>query len=40
MMQGWAVTGGSEVIVERFNDLIPDMALTFPFELDPFQKEV
>ncbi|KAG5598522.1 hypothetical protein H5410_029892 [Solanum commersonii] len=36
---GWAVTGGSEVIVERFHDLIPDMALTFPFELDPFQKE-
>lgn len=38
-IDGWAVTGGSEVIVERFNDLIPDMALTFPFELDPFQKE-
>ncbi|KAJ8553074.1 hypothetical protein K7X08_020467 [Anisodus acutangulus] len=37
--EGWAVTGGSEVIVERFHDLIPDMALTFPFELDPFQKE-
>ncbi|PHU13878.1 ATP-dependent RNA helicase SKI2 [Capsicum chinense] len=37
--EGWAVTGGSEVFVERFHDLIPDMALTFPFELDPFQKE-
>ncbi|CAN4101758.1 unnamed protein product [Withania somnifera] len=37
--EGWAVTGGNEVIVERFHDLIPDMALTFPFELDPFQKE-
>ncbi|XP_060175054.1 DExH-box ATP-dependent RNA helicase DExH11 isoform X2 [Lycium barbarum] len=37
--EGWAVTGGSEVIVERFHDLIPDMALMFPFELDPFQKE-
>ncbi|XP_018632814.1 DExH-box ATP-dependent RNA helicase DExH11 isoform X2 [Nicotiana tomentosiformis] len=37
--EGWAVTGGSKIIVERFHELIPDMALTFPFELDPFQKE-
>ncbi|CAN4102238.1 unnamed protein product [Withania somnifera] len=37
--EGWAVTGGNEVVVERFHDLIPDMALSFPFELDPFQKE-
>ncbi|XP_057789862.1 DExH-box ATP-dependent RNA helicase DExH11 isoform X2 [Salvia miltiorrhiza] len=35
----WAVTGSTEEIVERFHELVPDMALDFPFELDPFQKE-
>ncbi|VFQ91379.1 unnamed protein product [Cuscuta campestris] len=37
--EAWAITGGSKEIVERFDELIPDMALTFPFQLDPFQKE-
>nr|GLL30960.1 DExH-box ATP-dependent RNA helicase DExH11 isoform X2 [Ipomoea trifida] len=37
--EAWAVTGDNKEVVERFNDLIPDMALTFPFQLDPFQKE-
>lgn len=27
-------------IAERFYELVPDMALDFPFELDAFQKEV
>ncbi|KAI7756452.1 hypothetical protein M8C21_002341 [Ambrosia artemisiifolia] len=35
----WAVTGGSEGIADHFNELVPDMALDFPFELDAFQKE-
>nr|XP_043623499.1 DExH-box ATP-dependent RNA helicase DExH11 [Erigeron canadensis] len=35
----WAVTGGSDGIADEFNELIPDMALDFPFELDAFQKE-
>lgn len=38
--QGWALTGGSEEIAKCFDELVPDMALDFPFELDPFQKEV
>ncbi|KAL8548922.1 hypothetical protein ACS0TY_007977 [Phlomoides rotata] len=37
--EGWALTGGSEEIARRFDELVPDMALNFPFELDPFQKE-
>ncbi|CAH9094222.1 unnamed protein product [Cuscuta europaea] len=37
--EAWAVAGGTKEIVERFDELIPDMALTFPFQLDPFQKE-
>ncbi|KAM4083476.1 hypothetical protein ACB094_08G060300 [Castanea mollissima] len=37
--QAWAVTGGGEGIAERFHELVPDMALDFPFELDKFQKE-
>uniref|UniRef100_A0A2N9HXV9 Helicase ATP-binding domain-containing protein n=1 Tax=Fagus sylvatica TaxID=28930 RepID=A0A2N9HXV9_FAGSY len=39
LQQAWAVTGGSEGIAERFYELVPDMALEFPFELDKFQKE-
>ncbi|KAK1298896.1 hypothetical protein QJS10_CPB14g01721 [Acorus calamus] len=35
----WAVDGDSEGIANRFHDLVPDMALDFPFELDKFQKE-
>ncbi|EYU45971.1 hypothetical protein MIMGU_mgv1a000291mg [Erythranthe guttata] len=38
-LQGWALRGGNEEIAERFHELVPDMALDFPFELDPFQKE-
>lgn len=39
-LQAWAVYGGTEVIANNFYDLVPDMALDFPFELDTFQKEV
>ncbi|KAI4373417.1 hypothetical protein MLD38_011543 [Melastoma candidum] len=35
----WAVTGDNAEIVDRFYELVPDMALEFPFELDKFQKE-
>lgn len=31
---------GVENIAELFKELVPDLALTFPFELDNFQKEV
>lgn len=27
-------------IADHFHELVPDMALEFPFELDDFQKEV
>ncbi|OVA17687.1 Helicase [Macleaya cordata] len=37
--EAWAVPGGSEGIADRFSELVPDMALEFPFELDTFQKE-
>lgn len=39
-MQAWVISGEGEKIVENFRDLVPDMALNFPFELDSFQKEV
>jgi hypothetical protein len=35
----WAVMEGVEGIASNFLNLVPDMALTFPFELDTFQKE-
>ncbi|GLJ42713.1 hypothetical protein SUGI_0885500 [Cryptomeria japonica] len=35
----WAVMGGDGDIAGRFSELVPDMALNFPFELDKFQKE-
>ncbi|KAJ0987857.1 hypothetical protein J5N97_006213 [Dioscorea zingiberensis] len=35
----WAVAGGNEEIARRFHELVPEMALEFPFELDKFQKE-
>ncbi|KAG7949566.1 hypothetical protein I3843_13G069100 [Carya illinoinensis] len=37
--EAWAIVGGSEGIAERFYELVPDMALEFPFKLDKFQKE-
>ncbi|PSS09457.1 DExH-box ATP-dependent RNA helicase [Actinidia chinensis var. chinensis] len=37
--EDWALCGGSERIAEHFHELVPDMALEFPFELDKFQKE-
>ncbi|XP_071934825.1 DExH-box ATP-dependent RNA helicase DExH11 isoform X2 [Coffea arabica] len=37
--KAWVVSGASGKIVEQFHELVPDMALNFPFELDPFQKE-
>lgn len=40
VLKVWAVTGGSDGIADNFNELIPYMALDFPFELDAFQKEV
>lgn len=39
-LQAWVVNVGGEKIVDQFHQLVPDMALNFPFELDPFQKEV
>jgi len=35
----WALVGGDEDIVTNFYNLVPDMAIEFPFELDKFQKE-
>jgi antiviral helicase SKI2 len=40
VVQVWAVMEGVEGIASNFLNLVPDMALTFPFELDTFQKEV
>ncbi|XP_062085110.1 DExH-box ATP-dependent RNA helicase DExH11 isoform X2 [Humulus lupulus] len=37
--EAWASSGGSEWISQHFHELVPDMALDFPFELDTFQKE-
>ncbi|KAL6565185.1 Antiviral helicase ski2 [Orobanche minor] len=37
--ESWALSGSSEEIAEGFHELVPDMALNFPFQLDPFQKE-
>ncbi|GAB2263267.1 hypothetical protein Droror1_Dr00004264 [Drosera rotundifolia] len=37
--ESWAVSGGGKDIAENFHELVPDMALEFPFELDSFQKE-
>lgn len=37
--EAWAVSGGNEGIADHFHELVPDMALDFPFELDTFQKE-
>lgn len=37
--EAWALTGSSEEIAGHFHELVPEMALDFPFELDKFQKE-
>ncbi|XP_024013505.1 DExH-box ATP-dependent RNA helicase DExH11 isoform X2 [Eutrema salsugineum] len=37
--EGWATKGDSQDIADRFYELVPDMAMEFPFELDNFQKE-
>uniref|UniRef100_A0A7N0U3N2 RNA helicase n=2 Tax=Kalanchoe fedtschenkoi TaxID=63787 RepID=A0A7N0U3N2_KALFE len=37
--EAWAVVGEKDQIADRFYELVPDMALDFPFELDLFQKE-
>ncbi|XP_020972282.1 DExH-box ATP-dependent RNA helicase DExH11 isoform X3 [Arachis ipaensis] len=37
--KAWAMHEASGRIAERFYELVPDMALEFPFELDSFQKE-
>ncbi|CAL1402203.1 unnamed protein product [Linum trigynum] len=34
-----SLTGGNDWIAKHFYELVPDMALNFPFELDAFQKE-
>ncbi|XP_077238807.1 RNA helicase, ATP-dependent, SK12/DOB1 protein isoform X2 [Tasmannia lanceolata] len=34
-----AVSGGSEGIANHFYELVPDLAIEYPFELDAFQKE-
>ncbi|KAG6547499.1 hypothetical protein Mapa_010947 [Marchantia paleacea] len=35
----WAVMEAIPGVTEKFRELVPDMAMTFPFELDAFQKE-
>uniref|UniRef100_A0A1J3FE68 Helicase SKI2W n=1 Tax=Noccaea caerulescens TaxID=107243 RepID=A0A1J3FE68_NOCCA len=37
--EGWATKGDTQDIADRFDELVPDMAMEFPFELDIFQKE-
>ncbi|KAJ7959741.1 DExH-box ATP-dependent RNA helicase [Quillaja saponaria] len=37
--EAWAISGVSERIADLFYELLPDMVLEFPFELDKFQKE-
>ncbi|KAL2332921.1 hypothetical protein Fmac_014134 [Flemingia macrophylla] len=37
--EAWAMHEASKRIVDCFHELVPDMALEFPFELDAFQKE-
>lgn len=39
-VQVWAFPGGSDEIASLFHELVPEMALDFPFVLDKFQKEV
>lgn len=37
--ESWAICENSKHIADRFHELVPDLALEFPFELDRFQKE-
>ncbi|KAJ8749712.1 hypothetical protein K2173_012263 [Erythroxylum novogranatense] len=37
--EAWAFSGSGEGIAEHFSEIVPDMAISFPFELDAFQKE-
>ncbi|XP_010685630.2 DExH-box ATP-dependent RNA helicase DExH11 isoform X1 [Beta vulgaris subsp. vulgaris] len=37
--ESWAIRESNDGIADRFHELVPDMALEFPFELDRFQKE-
>ncbi|XP_020086203.1 DExH-box ATP-dependent RNA helicase DExH11 isoform X3 [Ananas comosus] len=37
--EAWALVGGTEEIMGSFNELVPNMAVEYPFELDKFQKE-
>eukprot|EP00850_Spirogloea_muscicola_P022751 SM000310S11942 [mRNA] locus=s310:66821:77710:+ [translate_table: standard] len=37
--QSWAVMEGVEGIPERFDELVPEMVMSFPFALDKFQQE-
>ncbi|CAA6656755.1 unnamed protein product [Spirodela intermedia] len=37
--EAWTSTCDTEGIADRFNELVPNLALDFPFELDNFQKE-
>ncbi|KAL5580835.1 hypothetical protein UlMin_013277 [Ulmus minor] len=37
--EAWAISEGTAWIAQHFCELVPDMALDFPFELDSFQKE-
>nr|CAD1818580.1 unnamed protein product [Ananas comosus var. bracteatus] len=39
LQKAWALVGGTEEIVGSFNELVPNMAVEYPFELDKFQKE-
>ncbi|XP_057536016.1 DExH-box ATP-dependent RNA helicase DExH11 isoform X2 [Amaranthus tricolor] len=37
--ESWATRESNNGIADRFHELVPDLALEFPFELDRFQKE-
>ncbi|KAK8952045.1 hypothetical protein KSP39_PZI004339 [Platanthera zijinensis] len=37
--ESWATPGSNDEIASNFHELVPEMALCFPFELDKFQKE-
>ncbi|URE37999.1 DSHCT (NUC185) domain [Musa troglodytarum] len=37
--EAWALVAGNDEIVSHFYELVPDMAIDYPFELDSFQKE-
>ncbi|KAI4305143.1 hypothetical protein L6164_028529 [Bauhinia variegata] len=37
--EAWTMHGSGDGIADHFHELVPDLALEFPFELDAFQKE-